>query len=579
MLKDEDRIFQNLYNDSGADIESAKLRNDWNGTKEILEKGREWIINEVKSSELRGRGGAGFPTGLKWSFAPKEVGSRPHYLVINADESEPGTCKDRDILRFEPHKLIEGCLIASYAVNAHKCYIYIRGEYFNEGQKLQTAIDEAYKNNLIGKNALNSGWDLDIYIHYGAGAYICGEETALLESLEGKKGQPRLKPPFPALIGLYGCPTIINNVETVAAVPTILRRGAKWFSSLGRAKNTGTKIYCISGNVNNPCNVEEEMGVPLKELIETHAGGVVGGWDNLKAVIPGGSSMPMLPKEICDNMKMDFDACVENKTGLGTAGIVVINNDQDIIKCMARIARFYKHESCGQCTPCREGSGWMWRMLERMAAGEATPDEVDMLFDVTKQIEGHTICAFGEGSSWPVQGLIRHFKDEILERNKFDPVVKKQKNIPRLLEAYATLSSSSPKLVIIGKGSERETEGIQSKIKDLNLEERVLLLGFRSNPYPYLAKAKLLVLSSDYEGLPTVLIESLICGSLPVSTNCPSGPSEILKGRLEPFLATLCAQDLGKKIELALEKTPQISEQDYLHFSSLNITKQYLDLT
>ena len=364
MLKDEDRIFQNLYNDSGADIESAKLRNDWNGTKEILEKGREWIINEVKSSELRGRGGAGFPTGLKWSFAPKEVGSRPHYLVINADESEPGTCKDRDILRFEPHKLIEGCLIASYAVNAHKCYIYIRGEYFNEGQKLQTAIDEAYKNNLIGKNALNSGWDLDIYIHYGAGAYICGEETALLESLEGKKGQPRLKPPFPALIGLYGCPTIINNVETVAAVPTILRRGAKWFSSLGRPKNTGTKIYCISGNVNNPCNVEEEMGIPLKELIETHAGGVVGGWDNLKAVIPGGSSMPMLPKEICDNMKMDFDACVENKTGLGTAGIVVINNDQDIIKCMARIASFYKHESCGQCTPCREGSGWMWRMLE-----------------------------------------------------------------------------------------------------------------------------------------------------------------------------------------------------------------------
>ena len=340
MLKDEDRIFQNLYNDSGADIESAKLRNDWNGTKEILEKGREWIINEVKSSELRGRGGAGFPTGLKWSFAPKEVGSRPHYLVINADESEPGTCKDRDILRFEPHKLIEGCLIASYAVNAHKCYIYIRGEYFNEGQKLQAAIDEAYKNNLIGKNALNSGWDLDIYIHYGAGAYICGEETALLESLEGKKGQPRLKPPFPALIGLYGCPTIINNVETVAAVPTILRRGAKWFSSLGRPKNTGTKIYCISGNVNNPCNVEEEMGVPLKELIETHAGGVVGGWDNLKAVIPGGSSMPMLPKEICDNMKMDFDECVENKTGLGTAGIVVINNDQDIIKCMARIARF-----------------------------------------------------------------------------------------------------------------------------------------------------------------------------------------------------------------------------------------------
>ena len=413
MLKDEDRIFKNLYNDFGAELDSAKKRGDWLETKEIFNKGRNWIIEEIKTSQLRGRGGAGFPTGLKWSFAPKEVGSKPHYLVINADESEPGTCKDRDILRFEPHKLIEGCLIASYAVNAHTCYIYIRGEYFNEGQKLQKAIDEAYSNGLIGKNASSTGWDFDIFIHYGAGAYICGEETALLESLEGNKGQPRLKPPFPALIGLYGCPTIINNVETIAVVPTILRRGGKWFSSLGREKNTGTKIFCISGNVNNPCNVEEEMGVPLKDLIEKHAGGVVGGWDNLKAVIPGGSSMPLLPKEVCNTIKMDFDACVENKTGLGTAGIVVINKDQDIIKCMARIARFYKHESCGQCTPCREGSGWMWRMLERMAKGEATRDEVDMLLDVTKQIEGHTICALGDAAAWPIQGLFKNFRDEI----------------------------------------------------------------------------------------------------------------------------------------------------------------------
>ncbi len=297
MLKDTDRIFKNLYNDNGFDIVSSQRRDDWKDTKELCNKGREWIINEIKNSELRGRGGAGFPTGLKWSFAPKEVGSRPHYLVINADESEPGTCKDRDILRFEPHKLIEGCLIASYAVNAHVCYVYIRGEYFNEGKNLQIAIDEAYEKNLIGKNASGTGWDLDIYIHYGAGAYICGEETALLESLEGKKGLPRLKPPFPALIGLYGCPTIINNVETIAVVPTILRKGAKWFTSLGKPKNTGTKIFCISGNVNKPCNVEEEMGIPLKELIEHHAGGVVGGWENLKAVIPGGSSMPLLPKK------------------------------------------------------------------------------------------------------------------------------------------------------------------------------------------------------------------------------------------------------------------------------------------
>ncbi len=370
MLKDEDRIFQNLYNDFGAELDSSKKRGDWLETKEIFNKGRSWIIEEIKTSQLRGRGGAGFPTGLKWSFAPKEVGSKPHYLVINADESEPGTCKDRDILRFEPHKLIEGCLIASYAVNAHTCYIYIRGEYFNEGQKLQKAIDEAYSNGLIGKNASSTGWDFDIFIHYGAGAYICGEETALLESLEGNKGQPRLKPPFPALIGLYGCPTIINNVETIAVVPTILRRGGKWFSSLGREKNTGTKIFCISGNVNNPCNVEEEMGVPLKDLIEKHAGGVVGGWDNLKAVIP------------------------------------------------------------------REGSGWMWRMLERMAKGEATRDEVDMLMDVTKQIEGHTICAFGEGSSWPVQGLIRNFKDEILERNKYDPLIQRKKEVPYLVDQH-----------------------------------------------------------------------------------------------------------------------------------------------
>ncbi len=426
MLKDEDRIFKNLYNDLGADLISAKKRGDWKQTDELISKGRDWIIDEIKKSELRGRGGAGFPTGLKWSFAPKEVGTKPHYLVINADESEPGTCKDRDILRFEPHKLLEGCLITSYAVNAKVCYIYLRGEYFQEGLKLQLSLI----------NSCNSKWDLDVYIHYGAGAYICGEETALLESIEGNKGQPRLKPPFPAIVGLYGCPTIINNVETISVVPTILRRGAKWFASLGKPKNTGTKIFCISGNVNSPCNVEEEMGVKLKDLIEKHAGGVIGGWENLKAVIPGGSSMPLLPKEICENITMDFDALIENKSGLGTAGIVVINKDQDIIKCMARIARFYKHESCGQCTPCREGSGWMWRILERMSKGEASREEVEMLSDVTNQIEGHTICAFGEGSAWPVQGLLRHFKKEIIKRNNFNPLVKSNKNIPYLVDQH-----------------------------------------------------------------------------------------------------------------------------------------------
>ena len=420
MLQDKDRIFTNLYGDFGRDIVSAKSRGDWKDTAAIIAKGKDWIINEVKLSELRGRGGAGFPTGMKWSFAPKEIKpGRPHYLIINADESEPGTCKDRDIIRFEPQKLIEGCLISSYAIGANTCYIYIRGEYFNESKILQEAINEAYKEGLIGKNACGTGFDLDIHIHLGAGAYICGEETALIESIEGNKGQPRLKPPFPALVGLYGCPTIVNNVETIAVVPAILKRGGKWFASFGRAKNTGTKIFCISGNVNNPCNVEEEMGIPLKELIEKHAGGVVGGWENLQAVIPGGSSMPVLSKKICDTIKMDFDSLVEVQSGLGTAGVVVIDKSQDIVKCFARIARFYKHESCGQCTPCREGTGWMWRMLERINKGDADVQEIDMLMDVTKQIEGHTICAFGEGASWPVQGLLRHFRGEIEQRLTF----------------------------------------------------------------------------------------------------------------------------------------------------------------
>jgi NADH-quinone oxidoreductase subunit F len=419
MLNEKDKIFTNLYGFESAGLEAARKRGDWVDTKEFIAKGEAWLVEQVKASGLRGRGGAGFSTGLKWSFAPKKVqgeNAKPHYLVVNADESEPGTCKDREILRHEPHKLIEGCLIGARAINANTCYIYIRGEYYNEAVALQKAIDEAYDAGLIGKNACGSGWDLDIYIHRGAGAYICGEETALLESLEGNKGQPRLKPPFPALIGLYGCPTIINNVESIAVVPTILRRGASWFAGIGKEKNTGTKIFCISGHVNKPCNVEEEMGIPLKELIEKHAGGVRGGWDNLLAVIPGGSSVPLIPKSVCDTITMDFDALKAAGTGLGTAGVIVMDKSTDVIAAIARLSYFYKHESCGQCTPCREGTGWVLRVMKRMVKGEAEVAEIDQLYDLTKQIEGHTICALGDAAAWPVQGLIKHFKDEMIAR-------------------------------------------------------------------------------------------------------------------------------------------------------------------
>jgi NADH-quinone oxidoreductase subunit F len=421
MLREQDKIFTNLYGFQSPNLEAAKQRGDWLETKKFIDNGSEWLIQQVKDSGLRGRGGAGFPTGTKWSFVPKKSDpkeGKPHYLVINADESEPGTCKDRDILRNDPHKLLEGCLIAARAINANTCYIYIRGEYYNEAVALQKAIDEAYDANLIGKNACNSGWDLDIYIHRGAGAYICGEETALLESLEGNKGQPRLKPPFPALIGLYGCPTVINNVESIAVVPEILRRTPAWFAGLGREKNTGTKVFCISGHVNKPCNVEEEMGISLRELIEKHAGGVRGGWDNLLAIIPGGSSVPMLNKEVCDTVLMDFDSLKAAGSGLGTAGVIVMDKSTDVIAAIARLSHFYKHESCGQCTPCREGTGWLMRIMDRMIEGKAEIKEIDKLYDLTKQIEGHTICALGDAAAWPVQGLIKNFRGEMEDRIK-----------------------------------------------------------------------------------------------------------------------------------------------------------------
>ncbi|MCP3972195.1 MAG: NADH-quinone oxidoreductase subunit NuoF [Rhodobacteraceae bacterium] len=418
MLSDSDRIFTNLYGMHDRTLAGAQMRGHWDGTAGIIEKGRDWIVGQMKASGLRGRGGAGFPTGLKWSFMPKESDGRPAYLVINADESEPATCKDREIMRHDPHTLIEGALLASFAMGAHTAYIYIRGEYIREREALQAAIDEAYDKGMIGRDAAGSGWDFDLFLHHGAGAYICGEETALLESLEGKKGMPRMKPPFPAGAGLYGCPTTVNNVESIAVVPTILRRGPEWFAGFGRPNNVGTKLYALTGHVNNPCVFEDSMSVPVRELIEKHGGGVRGGWKNLKAVIPGGASCPILPRDALEDAIMDFDGMREKQSSFGTGCMIVMDQDTDVVKAIWRLSSFFKHESCGQCTPCREGTGWMMRVMQRLMTGEAEIEEIDMLFEVTKQVEGHTICALGDAAAWPIQGLIRNFRDEIEDRIK-----------------------------------------------------------------------------------------------------------------------------------------------------------------
>ncbi|PVU97006.1 hypothetical protein BB561_000833 [Smittium simulii] len=417
-LKDQDRIFTNLYGRHDYKLKGALSRGDWYKTKEILLKGEDWILKEIKDSGLRGRGGAGFPSGLKWSFMGKASPGRARYLVVNADEGEPGTCKDREIMRHDPHKLVEGCLLAGRAMLANAAYIYIRGEFVLEANNLQVAIDEAYSKGLIGKNACGSGYDFDVYLHRGAGAYVCGEETALIESLEGKQGKPRMKPPFPADTGLFGCPTTVANVETVAVAPTILRRGGSWFAGFGAPRNSGTKLFCISGHVNNPCTVEEEMSIPLRELIEKHCGGIKGGWDNLLAIIPGGSSVPLLPKNLCETALMDFDSLRDLNSGLGTAAVIVMDKSTDVVQAIARLAEFYKHESCGQCTPCREGTTWLNNMMGRFATGKAHVREIDMLYELTRQIEGHTICALGDAAAWPIQGLIRHFRPELEARLK-----------------------------------------------------------------------------------------------------------------------------------------------------------------
>ncbi|MEO6247166.1 MAG: NADH-quinone oxidoreductase subunit NuoF [Sphingomicrobium sp.] len=416
-LADKDRIFTNLYGFQSAGLKEAQGRGDWDKTADLMNDGPDAIIEVIKASGLRGRGGAGFPTGMKWSFMPKEPKpGKPNFLVINADESEPGSCKDREILRHDPHKLVEGALIAGFAMRARAAYIYVRGEFIRETEALRRAVAEAYAAGLIGKNAAGSGYDFDVFVHRGAGAYICGEETAMLESLEGKQGKPRLKPPFPAGAGLYGCPTTVNNVESIAVTPTILRRGAAWFSGIGNPKNEGTKLFQISGHVNKPCVVEEAMGISFRELIDRHAGGIRGGWDNLLAVIPGGSSVPLVPAEQIMDAPMDFDGLKALGSGLGTAAVIVMDKSTDIVRAIARISYFYKHESCGQCTPCREGTGWMWRTMERLREGDGDSGTIDRLLDVTKQIEGHTICALGDAAAWPIQGLVKHFRPELERR-------------------------------------------------------------------------------------------------------------------------------------------------------------------
>jgi len=365
----------------------------------------------MKASGLRGRGGAGFSTGLKWSFMPKEVGARPHYLVVNADESEPGTCKDREILRHDPHLLIEGCLIASFAMHAHACYIYLRGEYVREREVLEEAVKQAYEAKLIGKDNIH-GWDFDLYVHHGAGAYICGEETALLESLEGKKGQPRFKPPFPASFGLYGKPTTINNTETFAAVPFIFKVGPEAYLGLGKPNNGGTKIFSVSGDVARPGNYEIPLGTPFSTLLEL-AGGMREG-RKLKAVIPGGSSAPVIPGDMMLATDMDYDSISKAGSMLGSGAVIVMNDTRCMVKSLLRLSYFYHEESCGQCTPCREGTGWLWRMVDRIEHGKGQMEDLDQLNQIAGNIMGRTICALGDAAAMPVRGMLKHYMDEFV---------------------------------------------------------------------------------------------------------------------------------------------------------------------
>jgi NADH-quinone oxidoreductase subunit F len=404
--------FRTLQFDEPWTLENYYKVGGYEAWKKILNEKipPERVIEEVKTSGLRGRGGAGFPTGLKWSFMPRAAPMQK-YVICNSDESEPGTCKDRDILRFNPHALIEGIAIGGYAMGATIGYNYIRGEFMDEPyRRIENAIEEACREGYLGKNILNSGVDFDLYNHLGAGAYICGEETALLESLEGKKGLPRFKPPFPASHGLYGKPTTINNTETFASVPMIITNGGKWFAELGKPNSGGTKLFSVSGHVNRPGNFEVRLGISFAELLEM-AGGMREG-RALKAVIPGGSSVPVLPGEVMMEVNMDYDSIQKAGSMLGSGAVIVMDDTTCMVRLLQRISRFYYSESCGQCTPCREGTGWLYRVLTRIENGQGRHGELDMLIDVANKIEGRTICALGDAAAWPVQSFIKHFRDE-----------------------------------------------------------------------------------------------------------------------------------------------------------------------
>ncbi|HWS28278.1 MAG TPA: NADH-quinone oxidoreductase subunit NuoF [Xanthomonadales bacterium] len=404
--------FTTLHYDQPWSYDSYLKSGGYQALRKVLTGGmtREQVIDTVKASALRGRGGAGFPTGLKWSFMPRNAPGAK-YILCNSDESEPGTCHDRDILRYNPHAVIEGMIIGGWAMGATAGYNYMRGEFQNEPfERFDAAIAQAYQHGWLGKNILGSGFDYDVYASLGAGAYICGEETALMESLEGKKGQPRFKPPFPANYGLYGKPTTINNTETFASVPAIIRNGAEWFLNIGKPNNGGPKIFSVSGHVQKPGNFEVPLGTPFRDLLEM-AGGLKPG-RKLKGVIPGGSSMPVLPASVMMDITMDFDSLQKAGSGLGSGAVIVMDDSTCMVRALTRISRFYYHESCGQCTPCREGTGWMYRVLKRISEGQGSVEDLHLLKSAAGQIEGHTICAFGEAAAWPVQGMLKQFWPE-----------------------------------------------------------------------------------------------------------------------------------------------------------------------